>query len=873
MMANLQVTSCNLWIAAVEQGISGRVEYRYKGRAGKFEFRGESVKATLNGREITPSIEDSGVFLLSQTKVNTEKSLKEFVPKFQRPELEVSLENLKEENVLIIYFTTVAQTSGFGLIKKDLGEDRCVLYTCTDFIHAARVFPCFNSVNIRVPYEAVFMVPKEWDILFSGHEKEKIDFEAKDLPKWVSEDLETWVDEEIGEDIDAVDLYHYKVLQQEASPYSLFFCIGNIIEVGENVWSTSEKHTEAAKVVNEIKDVALGWIKSYLDIPINSKRMKTLILPDLKNSVRDYYSLILLSNKEVKSGFETRSELVQSVSSRLCRQLFGHCVTPASLNDLCLTAGVCHYLSSVIHEANIKTLSFDSISPSLLKVHERNRCLKIDSLSIAPTVGWIEEVTGPAAEVVDSFTAQKTSLALQQLAMAMGQLEFIDFLKELVHKFKWLSCSKAQFNDLLLVRCGLMENGSRKDFITRWWDDWLESPGANTLNFDIQENGIIVNQGLTPVSGNRLRMHFLSLMFLDEKCGVIGTKTFTIKASSQCRLSHQWISESAAIIPNCDASTYARVHLDIESFKFMRENMNKLQYKMPRIMVFQSYYDYVLSMAMDPIHFCKIVIKHYDQKLSKAYQDKIISEYFWPAMNLYLKPDQFKAVAHTFFLLCFDLLSKSQLYGCLPSFMIRCCTNKADVLKLIDLVDAMPASAPGKREFASLMVMKAEATPQIDDGSKQRVYDRYVEIYEKSSPELVVSLDNMLNFHELSPAKKREGLYEKLTSKKDSSYVDCLEALRTVPEYLEEGDLQEYLDYVNEKFLDHLPLLSKYLGELLIPGCNNSLLKVISTLEGLKNTEKYEILTRKWRVAFELLLADLKLRSKWMKIEDAVQNK
>lgn len=790
-----------------------------------------------------------------------------------KPAPEISLENEKKENSLLIYFKTIAQDTGFGLLKKHIGVDGYLLYTCTEFVYTSAVIPCFNAVNIRVPYEVVFILPKEWDVVFSGHDKENVNLEDENRPKWITGELENWIDKEVGEDLEVTEIYHFKVLQQEASPYSLFFCIGNIIEIGDNVWATTEKFTSVVKIINELKDCALEWIKTNLKIPINSKRMKTIILPDLKNRVRDYYSVILLSEKEIKDAFDTRSTLVQSIANRICHQLFGHCVTPASLNDICINEGICTYLASIVHESYRKKLSFETMSPSLMKVQIRNQCLAIDDLAITPTVGQLDQHKLQVAEPNDSFVAHKSAFALTQLESALGRSEFLDFLRELVHMYKWADCSKAQFHDLLVVRSGLMENGSRKDSVLRWWDDWLESPGANLLAFEVRENDILVRQTLTPVSGNRHRMHFVSLMFLDSKGSSLGTKSFAIKAAAQCRLSHSLVAQSAAIVPNCDGATYARVHLDIETFKFLRDNLNCLQYKMTRLMVFQSYFDCVRATAMDPIHFCKVVIKHYDQKLSRAYQDRIVSEYFWPVMSLYLKTDQFQAVAHTFFLLCFKLLQKSQLYGCMPSFMVRCCKNKADVLKMVELVDAMPASAPGKKEFASLMVLKAQDSSEIDDDSKQRVYDQYADIYERTSPELVVGLNNMLEFIELTPADKRGTLYDKLISKAEKSYADCLEALKTIPEYLEEEDLSEYLEYISSKFLDHLPVLSKYLGSLLIPTCNCTLKQVVSRLEALKDTEKYKMLQRKWRTVFELILGDLKLRARWLQTDDSDTDK
>ena len=871
----IKVLQCKLWIRGTEEGINGKVVYRYTGMANSFEFNGEEILAKINGHEVDADEKKPGLYHLNI--VNPEISLPAAEKKLNPIPLQIrkSLEYEDEQNVLEIEFVTNAKESGSGLIKRTLGEDKLIQYTATEVVLLPDIIPCLSNQTIRLPYDATFVIPKEWDVVFSGHEKEILDYEAHQYPPWVTEDLEDWLDEELEENFNWAKVVHFKVLQQEACPYSLFFCFGDILEVEPNIWAVNKKLEPRIPIIQEVKFKVLEWIKSFLDMPISSNKLKLLIIPGLECTVRHFYSLCLIGEKEMRDTVEDQSILVQSLANRIIHQLFGHCVTVKTLSDLLLIEGICQYLSQQFYEANKKNFSFTLFSGNLLKLSARNSCLQKDQL-----LSVMIDEGEPSSEVVKCLV-DRCAIVVNMLGVGLGHPETIDLLKEVVHKFKWQALSRKAFQKVLLERCALIENGSRKDFVTRWWDDWLETTGTNTLTLEIKPNGIIVSQNIGQGSGDRLRMHFLSLMFLDKEGNLIGTKTFTIKAIAQCRLVHSWLKVTAAIVPNSDGDTYARVLLDTDSFIYLRENLNKVLFKMPRIMVYQTFFDHVLSLSMSPKQFCKMVVAHFDSLFSREYQEKIINEFFWPVFNKYLKSEHQKQVSHNFFQLCLSLMPKKQLHGPMATFMIRCCLTKPDIARLVEMLDLMDETAKGKKEFYTLVVMKTNANEAIDDSLKQNLYDRFADLYEKTDPEALKSLNTMLSFSAMTPAEKRIELYDSLVrmrtakrtntkEERDNSYYLYLETFKVIPEFLEDDQLEEYLEYIRKLFLKHLAVLHTYLKDLIVPSLGKHASAVIAEVKKLIDTDEYKQLTRSLKITFGLIVSDLELASRWqnMKADD-----
>lgn len=869
---NIKVLKCDLWIRGTEEGINGKITYKYRGLAKSFEFHGEEILAKINGHEVNSEKERPWFYSLDIK--NPDKLVSAADKKISPLPLQIrkSLEFEEEDNVLEIEFITNAKESSSGLIKKELGDDKYLIYTAPEIVLLSQVFPCLSSKTVRIPYEATFVLPKEWDVVFSGHNKDKLDYSAPSLAEWVSPELEDWLDEELQENFEYAAVYHYKVLQQEACPYSLFFCFGDLQEIDLNIWAVNKKCEKSIPIIQEIKFKTLEWIKNFLDMPISGNKLKVVILPGLECTIRNFYSVCLLGEKELVDSIDDRSSLVLSMANRIAHQLFGHCVTVKGLVDMLLVEGICHYLAQQFYESTKKAFSFPLISANLMKISARTNCLKKDIVLSAMADEEIEN------SLVVKCLVERCAIAVNMLGVGLGHPELLDLLREIVHRYKWKSIQRKTFHQHILDRCALMENGSRKDFATRWWDDWLESTGVNTLSLEIKPNGIIVTQSMTQGTGDRLKMHFLTLMFLDKEGHLIGTKTFTIKAVAQCRLVHNWLKVTAAIVPNSDGNTYARILMDTDSFIYLRENMNKVMFKTPRIMAYQSFFDHVQCLSMHPKQFCKLVITHYDSLFSQEYQDKIVHDFFWPTFTKYLKPEHHKQVSHNFFQLCLSLMAKKRLQGLMSTFMIRCCIAKANIAKLIELLDMFDDNTKGKKEFFTLVVLKINTNAAIEDDLKQSIYDKYADQYETEDPEAVASLNDMLGFSVMTPAEKRIALYDSLQKKIESKRTGVqqdrsnlanlyLETLKVLPEFLENDQVEEFIKYIKISFLSHFELLHRYLKDLMFPVLGNHSDRIIKELNNLKQQELYDDWPRNLKLTLNMVISDLELASKWQNLK------
>lgn len=320
---------------------------------------------------------------------------------------------------------------------------------------------------------------------------------------------------------------------------------------------------------------------------------------------------------------------------------FGDCVTPIWWNDTWLKESFADYVSYLCASKRSSNLSFKIEDPWMSFLQRKNWGYSDDSKSTTHPVSAQIRSTEEADGVFDGISYSKGAACMKQLVSVVGLDNWSKAMKVYFERYAW---KNAKLDDLINVYQEVLngEKGSHLDMI-KWKDDWLETPGTNTVRAEWtnESNTIKFFQGAVLEQYPKLRYHKMIVTVLDENVEVVDSKEIILNDTELTEVEFSDMSRAKAVLLNDEDLDFIKVSLDDRSTEYFKANINRLKSQLSKAIVYKSFYDMVNDAKMKASDFIDFVVKNYNDKDSEALNNFAMA-FFKSILGSYLKDSDFR---------------------------------------------------------------------------------------------------------------------------------------------------------------------------------------------------------------------------------------
>ena len=516
-------------------------------------------------------------------------------------------------------------------------------------------------------------------------------------------------------------------------------------------------------------------------------------------------------------------------------------------------------IAAVIADLVMDTLKFAADfrlpSYSLFAMADRIWAAKCDSVKEI-SIPLYDMQTRCVSQLSQRFVRVKSMAALKCLETALGEERFWKLVNEFLKKAKWTGVYLEDFLEFAGDLSKDIDSRSRSLCAERWKEDWMLSPGINSLRVEWEDGCAVVVQDTVAEDQERFRVHFVSFAFLNSRAEIIGTKRFSIKAISRTKLSHELFGKATALIPNHNGQTFARVVLDPRSLDFLSKNLEKIPFKVSQLMVYESMHSMVLNSNIRPLDYCNIVLQNVTRSLPLEHQLKILMEFFWPICTRFLKGKEFSLALDGLFGHCLKLMETNRLVSGFKVFLTKTCSTKKNFDRLFEALDNMDKEKEELVEMYMMVIIKSSECSEIDDDDLTNKFTEFSQWAVKVDENALNKLNGCLDFMTYSSAEKRQTIFECLTDdEKGHMLQNYIWVIINTSEYVVEEEIPSLCVWYANILPKNFDLMFRYLNKDLVPK-SASPQQILTCFEGLK--EEIEFSTQESKADFFELLADLR---------------
>lgn len=320
---------------------------------------------------------------------------------------------------------------------------------------------------------------------------------------------------------------------------------------------------------------------------------------------------------------------------------FGDCVTPVWWNDTWLKESFADYVSYLCAARRGDKLSFKIEDPWMTFLQRKNWGYMDDSKSTTHPVAAQIRSTEEADGVFDGISYSKGAACIKQLVAVVGYENWTKAMKVYFERYAW---KNAKLDDLINVYQEVLngEKGSHLDMI-KWKEDWLETPGTNTVRAEWSTDNKTVKffQGAVLAQYPKLRYHKMTVTVLDENVEVVESKEIILNDKELTEVEFKDMSKAKAVLLNDEDNDFIKVSLDEKSTEFFVANINNLKSQLSKAIVYKSFYDMVKDGKMKATDFIAFVVKNYNSEDSEALNNFAMA-FFKGVLINYLKDSEFR---------------------------------------------------------------------------------------------------------------------------------------------------------------------------------------------------------------------------------------
>jgi len=353
--------------------------------------------------------------------------------------------------------------------NESLNRNTDYLYALFVPDHARTAFPCFDQPDLKAKFLLSLTVPKDWQVLANGKEKD-------------------------SQNKGSQTTYHFA--NSDVLPTYLFsFTAGKYLQeqqtIAKQQFTFLHRETDSTKLRLSTDSIfmahadAISFLESYTKIPFSFQKVGFVAIPDFQfggmehpGEVQYKASSLFLDEGATKDQFIARSNLI---SHETAHMWFGDLVTMKWFNDVWMKEVFANFMADKVTE---KLMGAETFSLKFLQDHYPAAYGVDRTLGANPIRQQLDNLQD-AGSMYGNIIYHKAPIMMRQLELLMGSDNFKLGVQEYLKKYTY---NNATWNDLISI----WSKYTRKD-LYQWNKVWVNRPGRPVFDYKISYAGTTIS--------------------------------------------------------------------------------------------------------------------------------------------------------------------------------------------------------------------------------------------------------------------------------------------------------------------------------------------------------------------------------------------
>lgn len=607
-------------------------------------------------------------------------------------------------NIVEIHFKNRFYNDGNGLHSLTDVDGSQYLYIQSEPFWNNRVLPLFDQPDLKAYFTLVSIMEKDWVLITSEDPELTQDWKEAYQPFngiFHNKYFSMFKERSLGADKKLVIYPKSKLLPT----YLFFFAVGpyTYFELPEEqryrgipmkVYCRSSMRQFLELQVQQFFDhhkMALEYFEQIFGLPYMFNKCDAIVCPEFTIGGMEYPGSITYAEALFARGKPNIGDITVA-GNVACHEVshmwFGDCVTSSWWNDTWLKESFADFVSYLCSANCSHKLNFEVEDAWVLFLRRKNWGYQDDSKSTTHPIAADIRSTEEADGVFDGISYSKGAACMKQLVYLVGMEDWTRAMKVYFERYAW---KNAQLADLLNVYQEILngEKGSPLD-MNQWKEDWLETPGTNTVHatWSNDNNTVKLTQGFVLPQYPKLRYHKIKVSLFDNDANIIESKDVILNNSEVTEVQFTDLSKVKAVLPNDDDNDFIKVTLDPVSTEFFKQNISKIKKHITKAIIYKSLYDMVLDAQFKASDFVDFVINNYDEKEPEALINFILA-FFRDVLFKYLTDAELRQKSKVVFRKAFEIFKKYDGHGPIADLSLTLMIDTAYSRSAIDTLKAI----------------------------------------------------------------------------------------------------------------------------------------------------------------------------------------
>ena len=495
---------------------------------------------------------------------------------------------LSAHNTVRIVYENEYDHAGDGFHQfKDPEDGQEYLYSNFEPYEAHRLFPCFDQPDIKGTYALTVTAPSEWEVIGNSAEASR----------------STLADGRVRRAFEPTKKFSTYLFALIAGPYHAVHETHGDVRLGLYCRKSMARHLDTGELFT-ISKQGLDFFGTFFDRPYEFGKYDQIFVPEFNSGAMENVGAVTHNEYMVFRDPPTdnqRRGRAETVLHEMAHMWFGDLVTMRWWNDLWLNESFATYMAYLcLDEATRFTTGWQDFNASI-----KNWAYRQDQLvTTHPIAGEVADTDATFLNF-DGITYGKGASVLKQLVAAIGMEGFREGMRHYFRTYAFGNATLAQF-------LGSLEAGSGAD-LQEWSRLWLETSAPNTIGSRWEADGDrITSFTLTqsaPAEYPYLRPHRLDVGLLRDEGGKLTVDVLpaSLVAAELDLADARGLPRPAMVFPNYNDHGYAKVALDGESVRFVRENIERIDDVLLRQLLWSSLWNMVRDQQLKSTDYLALV--------------------------------------------------------------------------------------------------------------------------------------------------------------------------------------------------------------------------------------------------------------------------
>ena len=503
-------------------------------------------------------------------------------------------------NQLEVTYARAYSSTGNGLHRfQDPVDQKIYLYSNLEPYYANHIFPCFDQPDLKGTYQVSAWAPKAWTVIANGIVEEKK--EKDDLHYWKFKKTKRFSTYLFA--LHAGEFHQWRSRYQKI-PLRLFA-------------RKSLAHFVDAREWFQITRLGLSFFEKKFRYPYPFQKYDQLIVPDFNWGAMENVGAVTFSERFIfrsKVTDEMRIDRSDVILHEMAHMWFGNLVTMRWWNDLWLNESFATFAAAWANEFVTKKIGLQGVWQSFFKDMKRWAYYEDQLPSSHPIKATVKN-TDQAFASFDGITYGKGASVLKQIFFLMGEEHFAQGLQTYFKAFEFQNTELEDFISHL-------SKAAERD-LTSWKNQWLLSPGTNTLRVsyacdqDQKVSEVKLTQGQLQFPkrlDQPMRSHRVNIGFYQSKKGqpaqliskvdtVIDQKTQKLQLKSP-------IECPDFVFANQDDYGFIALEFDSKAITWLLNHLSKIKDDLTRLQIWHELWRDTFHSRLPAQTFVKLAQEH-----------------------------------------------------------------------------------------------------------------------------------------------------------------------------------------------------------------------------------------------------------------------